>query len=150
MKTTRTIPMALAALTILLGLGLAGRAEARIRVQATLSTPHVGIVIGNGPVITRPVPLRPLPVRVQRTFPVSKRDQRIARRLARYTGVSRGELIRARRMGYTWREIGAWLGVPPRVLQAAMSSRHWEGFPRSQGRHAGAAGNRGHAGHCAR
>jgi hypothetical protein len=128
MKTTRMTPMALAALTIVLGLALAADAEAGIRVKATLRTPHVGVVVHGGPVAPRVLPLRPLPVRYCESVRITKRDRRIAKRLAWYTGVPRRELIHAKRMGYSWMEIGRWLDVPRRVVQAAQSSRSWDRF----------------------
>lgn len=150
MKTTRTTLAAITALTIILGFGALDRAEAAIRVQATLRTPNVDIVIGNRPAVRRVLPLRPLPVRAHLQAAVTRRDARIARRLARYTGVSRGEILRARRMGYTWREIGRWLDVPVRVLDAAMSSREWN-RTQSCGRHGTVAiRGRGHNGHHSR
>ena len=122
MKTRKTTLAALAALTLLLGLGLADDAEARIRVNATLRTPHAGVVFSNGPADCRVEPLRPLPARYYRHIEVSRRDRRIARRLASYTGVPQRELIHARRLGYSWREIGNWLGVSKRVVKAAKSA----------------------------
>ena len=128
MKTTRMTTVALAALTILLGLGLAEDAEARIRVKATLRTPHVGVVYDSGPLAYRDLPLRPLPVRYYERVRITKRDRRIAQRLAWYTGVPRRELIQAKRAGYTWMEIGRRLDVPRRVVKAAKSSRSWDRF----------------------
>jgi hypothetical protein len=144
MKTTRTTTVALGALTILLGLALAEDAEARIRVHATLRTPHVGVVYSNAPVAYRPLPLRPLPVRYYDRVKISKRDRRIAKRLAWYTGVPRRELIHAKRMGYSWLEIGRWLEVPRRVVKAARSSRSWDRFLDRQWERDRRHRNRGH------
>lgn len=128
MKTTKMTTVALAALTILLGLALAEDAEARIRVNATLRTPHLGVVYDSGPVAYRELPRRPLSVRYYDRVKISKRDRRIAKRLAWYTGVPRRDLIHAKQVGYTWREIGRWLDIPRRVVKAARSSRSWNRF----------------------
>jgi hypothetical protein len=141
MKTTRMNIAALTALTLLLGFGLVDEAEAKIRVKATLRTPNVGVVFDNGRSdcrIGRPLPL---PDRHYRNVRISKRDKRIAKRLAYYTGVSKRELIQAKRMGYSWNEIGRWLDVPRRVVKAAKSARRWERFLRYERR---MAKNRGH------
>jgi len=134
MNTTRNSIVALAALTIILGIGLADSAEAKIRVSATLRTPHAVVHYDNGPaprVIYRD---RALPVRHYMKAKVSKRDRRIAKRLARYTGVPKRELIHLKRMGYRWGEIGRWLGVSPRVVRAAKQSRSWDRFLRYERR----------------
>ena len=143
MKTRKTILTALAALTLLLGHGLAQDAEAKIRVRATLRTPHVGVVYSSGPAyrFERPAPL---PTRYYRHVEVSRRDRRIAKRLASYTGVPRRELIHARRMGYSWNEIGRWLGVSKRVVKAAKSARRWERFLERERRQARQVRHRGY------
>ena len=147
MKTMKTNIMALAALTIILGIGLADEAEAKIRVRGSLKTPHGVIHIDNGPaprVIYRD---RSLPVRHYAKARVSKRDRRIAKRLAWYTGVPKRELIHLKRMGYRWSEIGNWLGVSRRVVRAAKQSRSWDRFldqERWESRKRGYRGYRGY------
>jgi hypothetical protein len=59
---------------------------------------------------------------------VSKRDKKIARRLGRYTGVPKRELLRLKRMGYSWREIGNWLGISKQAVRAAKSKGRWARF----------------------
>ena len=141
MKTTKTTIVALAALTIILGIGLADDAEARIRVRGTLSFPQGVIHYDNGPAPRIIYRDRTLPIRHYVTDRVSKRDRRIAKRLAWYTGVPKRELIHLKRMGYRWNEIGRWLGVSKRVMRAAKSSRSWERFLRHESRMA-------RSGHC--
>lgn len=140
MKTTKMNIAALTALTLLLGLGLAEDAEAKIRVRATVRTPNIGLVLGSGHGGCRVERPLPLPDRHFRHIRISKRDRRIAKRLAWYTGVPKRELIQARRMGYSWNEIGRWLDVPRRVIRAAKSARGWDsfighdrGYPRHRG-----------------
>ena len=65
---------------------------------------------------------------------MTKRDKKIARRLSRYTGVPKRELIHLCKQGYTWREIGRWLGVPRRVVRAARTHASWKHFL-NQGRY---------------
>ena len=71
---------------------------------------------------------RALPARYHQEFRVTKRDKKIARRLGRYTGVPKRELIQLRKQGYSWREIGRWLGVSRRVVRAAKSHASWRHF----------------------
>ena len=147
MNTARTNIVALAALTLILGIGLAEKAEAKIRVSATLRTPHAVVHYDNGPaprVIYRD---RALPIRHYMKAKVSKRDRRIAKRLARYTGVPKRELIHLKRMGYRWGEIGRWLGVSQRVVRAAKQSRSWDRFLRFERRHARRGGHHGNRGY---
>lgn len=134
MKTTKTNIVALAALTIILGIGLADKAEAKIRVRGTLQTPHAVIHIDNGPAPRIIYRERALPVRHYQKAKVNKRDQRMAKRLSWYTGVPKRELIHLKRMGYNWNEIGRWLGVSKRVVKAAKQSRSWERFLRHESR----------------
>jgi hypothetical protein len=121
--------MVIAALALLVVTGLVRDAGAEVRVSATLRTPNVSVRIGNVP----PGPhgrirVRHLPARPRRQYRIVKRDRRIARRLARYTGVPVRELIRLRAYGYNWYEIGHWLRLPRRVVRAAFDKHSWKRF----------------------
>ena len=73
-----------------------------------------------------------MPVR-RRVYRIAQHDLRVARRLAWYSGVPARELIRHRRYGYTWVEIGRWYHMPRRVVRAAMSRRHWNRLLHAEG-----------------
>ena len=137
MKTRLTY---LSLITVVLLISLSGvqTAEAGIRVSATIRTPHIGIHVNSGPVIHYPVADRrmQLPVRRHMTFPVTRNDRKVAQRLARYTGVSKRELISLRSQGYRWSEIGRWLDLSRGTVRAAMDSRSWKRFLKQERRHA--------------
>ena len=125
MKTLKMTFISLPALALLLFVGAADEAQARIRVKGTLRTPHGSIQVDNGAYHHTRGYRRALPVRYQEQHRVTKRDRKIAGRLGRYTGASKRELIQLRKQGYSWREIGRWLGVPRRVVRAAKSQASW-------------------------
>jgi len=128
MKTLKMTFISLPVLALLLIVGAADEAQARIRVKGTLRTPHGIIQVDNGAYHhTRGYRQTP-PVRYYERVRISKRDRKIARRLGRYTGVPKRELIQLRKQGYSWREIGRWLGVPSRVVRAAKSHASWRHF----------------------
>ena len=136
-------------LLILIGLALlvipciVQGAEAEIRFNAALRTPNVSVRIGNTPI--GPYRLYRggyLPIRMLQRYRIRERDQRIALRLSRYTGVPVRELIRLRRRGYTWIEIGRWLRLPPPVVSAAMNQKSWKRFLREERMYARHGANR--------
>jgi hypothetical protein len=102
----------------------------------------VRVRVGNAPPVHyRTVRVRRLPVFGRRIFRIAKQDQRIAHRLAMYTGVPEHELLRLRRFGYQWFEIGRWLHLPQQLVRAAMHKGTWKRFLREEQLFAG----RGHA-----
>lgn len=121
-------------LALMLTMGAADQAQARIRVQATVRTPYGRVMIDNGPYRHTRVYRQALPVRRCVLVQVSRRDRNIARRLGRFTGVPQRELIQLRRQGYTWNEIGRWLDVPRKVVRAAKSAKSWMRFMHRQNR----------------
>lgn len=134
MKTLKMTLLSLPALTLLLILGTADEAQARIRVKATFRTPHGVVQVDNGASRHSRGYRRALPIRYQREFRVTKKDKKIARRLGRYTGVPKRELIQLKRQGYSWGEIGNWLGVSRKAVRAAKSQHKWEKFLKRQRR----------------
>ena len=145
MKTTKTYLLSLIALALLIGPGAIRNAEAGIRVSATLRTPNVRVRLNNSPVChTCNYRCDYRNHRVHRDLMVhriTKRDKRIAKRLAWYTGLPTREVLRLKRMGYDWRQIGRWLDVPPRVVRASLESRDWKRY--RDGDHHRHASNRG-------
>lgn len=131
MKRTHIVMLSLITLIILIGIGATHDAAAEVRVGAVLGTPAMKIRIGTAPSCVRTGCVRvPPPMRSNVRFRIGVRDRRIARRLARYTGVPTRELLRIRRRGYRWMEIGRWLRLPRQVVRAAMSQRSWNRFLR--------------------
>jgi hypothetical protein len=106
-------------------------AEAKVRVQATVRTPYGAVHIDNGSPARYRSP-RVLPARGHYYVKtaITKRDRKIAKRLARYTGVSQREILRLRRQGYRWGEIGNWLDLPRPVIRAAQHQQSWQRFLR--------------------
>ena len=137
MRTKRTDLLILAAMTIAVMTLAAADVAAAVRVSATVRTPVVTVHVGNVPVGHRVIrQVRPLPAR-GRFSRILTLDVQVAHRLAWYTGVQSGELLRYRRFGYSWYEIGRWLYVPGRVVRAAMTDRTWNLFLRQGGYYTG-------------
>jgi len=135
MKKMRMTLMSLATLALLIGAVIAQDADAQIRVDATLHTPNVRVRISSTPSDHyRSSKKRQLPVRMHKHVKISKRDRKIARRLARYTGVPSRELIQLRRQGYGWFQIGRWVQLPRPMVRAAMHEQSWNRFLRQQRR----------------
>ena len=131
MKTLKMTFISLPVLALLLTVGAADEAQARIRVKGTFRTPHGVVKVDTGPYHhTRGYRgyRQVLPVRHYERIRVSKKDRKIARRLGRYTGAPKRELIQLRKQGYSWKEIGRWLGVPRKVVRAAKKQSTWRRF----------------------
>jgi hypothetical protein len=122
---------------------LAAQASAEIRVEARVHTPELSIYAGNAPSCYYGArPARRLPYRRAAYYEITRRDRKIAHRLAWYTGMPAKRLLRLRRRGYRWFEIGHWLYVPRPVVRAAMHRRSWNRFLREEHRHARMHGRR--------
>jgi len=128
MKTLKMTFISLPVLALLLAVGSADEAQARIRVKGTLRTPHAIVHVDNGAFHHTRGYRQAFPVRYEERIRVSKRDRKMARRLGRYTGVPKRELIQLRKQGYSWREIGRWLGVPRKAVRAAKKHSSWKRF----------------------
>ena len=145
MKKKRMSLMA-AGLALAFVTGFMTDARAGIRVAATVRTPEVSVHFDNGPSCNyysrcgREV--RRLPDRRYMRYEITRRDRMIARHMAWYTGVPLRDLVRLRRRGYNWFEIGRWIYVPRRVVRAAMNRRSWDRFLREERRHARRHGKR--------
>ena len=134
-KTLKSLTI-IAALTIVVGIGIAtdARAEIRVVVQVPNVSVHAGYYNPSG--YTYLHHDRRLPARRYMGYELSRRDRMIARRMTWYTGVRMGKLTRLRRHGYSWFEIGRWLHIPRPVVRAAMHQRSWNRFLREERRHA--------------
>lgn len=128
MKTLKMTFISLPVLALLLTVGIVDEAQARIRVKGTLRTPHGVIQVDNGAYHHNRGYRQTLPVRNHERIRVSQKDRKIARRLGRYTGVPKRELIQMRKQGYSWKEIGNWLGVPRKAVRAAKKQSSWKQF----------------------
>jgi hypothetical protein len=132
MKTLKMTFISLPVLALLLTVGAADEAQARIRVKGTFRTPHGIIQVDNGAYHHTRGYRQVVRVRHYEQSWITKRDHKIARRLGRYTGVPKRELVQLRKQGYSWREIGRWLGVPRRIVRAAKSHASWRHFQDQQ------------------
>ncbi len=145
MKKTLMSLLTLTALTMVVGIGIAQDARAEIRISAVVHTPNVSVRVGNNPSGYYYIHSdRRLPARRYMRYEITRRDRMIARRLTWYTGVPFGKLLRLRRHGYRWVEIGRWLHVPRPVVRAAMNQKSWNRFLREERRHARLYGKRNH------
>lgn len=133
MNRMRVSLVSLMIVIFLIGSGIVQNAEAEVRFDVTMRIPNVRVRIGNThPGNHRTVRVRRLPIHGRRLYRMSKKDRSIARRLAIYTGVSERELLRLRRYGYQWFEIGRWLHLPRPVVRAAMHKGTWKRFLREE------------------
>ena len=115
---------------LILGLGMVERARAGVRISATVRTPTVTVRVGHTP---RGHVRKPLPMRgVYRHVAITLDDRRIASRLEWYTAVPASEMLFMKSRGYTWFEIGRWLGVTGGTVRAAMHRHSWRRFLRAQ------------------
>lgn len=128
MKRMRMTLLSLMALALLVAPVIVQAAEAGIRFNVAVSTPHVRVRVGNAPSGYRIYKRGYLPVRRLIVYKIGTRDRKIALRLAQYTGMPARELVHLRHRGYTWFEIGRWLGLPRPVIRAAMHPRTWKTF----------------------
>jgi hypothetical protein len=133
MKRMRVSFLSLLVVALIVGSGIVKDAEAEVRFDVTMRTPNVRVRIGNThPGYFRTVRVRRLPIHGRRFYRISKKDRRVAHRLAMYTGVSERELLRLRRYGYQWFEIGRWLHLSRPVVRAAMHRGTWKRFLREE------------------
>ncbi len=59
---------------------------------------------------------------------LSRQEKTMARRLAKYSGISKYQFMRMRVQGYSWRQIARRLDLHPRVVRAARSAKSWRTF----------------------
>ena len=145
MKKERMRRMTLAAVTFTVAAVFAAQAGAEIRVAATVNAPGVSIHASNMPSCNNYVRYdRRMPARGCVRYDITKRDLRIARRLAWYSGVPAREIVRLRRRGFRWFEIGRMIYVPRPVVRAAFHQRTWNRFVREERMHAKRYGRRKH------
>lgn len=133
MKTHRYRFSGILSLALLIATFSADRADAGLRVRADVRVPGGVIRLQTTGEPVRLIQRLPAPNgrRVVMRAEASRHDRQVARRLARYTGVERGELLRLRRLGYDWIEIGLWLELPRRAVRAAQHDASWERYLRS-------------------
>lgn len=107
------------AIGIILGVLAASQAKAGIRVNARVRVPG-GVIQVDHHRHGRPLPRRCLVPRE-----ITRHDRKVAGRLARYTGEKKRDILRLRRVGFRWQEIGRWLGISRRTVQAAQHGDTW-------------------------
>ena len=129
MNTRNRNLIGLMALALLITMAPISQAQAGIVVRAGIDTPHLSVRVNTvgGPSV-RYSHLRPLAPRPHVIVHIDRQDRQMARRLSRYTGESQAWLLKMRRYGYSWREIGDWMGLSPRVVRAARNAESWERF----------------------
>jgi len=113
LRQVSLVALMMAALVAVDG-GQMGKAQAGIRVNARLQTPHVTVHFKHGP----------RQGRVNRPFiyRISQRDRMIARRLAYETGYRRIVLLDLRSRGLSWKQIGRRLDIPRRTVKLIVRS----------------------------
>lgn len=136
-QNSRAALMALS-LMILMGAALAASsAEAGVNVKVRINTPAVKATLhsgGHGPGLRVQVQ----PQRHQ--FRITKFDRKVARKLARRTAYNKQELLRLKRDGYSWAQVGNILHLPRRSVQNILRQvslemdRGWQRLERHDGR----------------
>lgn len=128
MNTTQRNLIGLMALALIIAMTPVTTASAAVRVRASVNTPHLSFQVNTH----RPAVVygerRVRTVHPRAVIRITKQDKRMAKRLARYTGYSKRELLDMRRSGYNWKRIGRYLNLRPQVVKAARSARSWERF----------------------
>ncbi len=159
LKLTTRAALTLSAWTILIGAGLAAApAQADVRFGVRVNTPVVKARFhsGAGSRIHVRIPAH------NRGVKITKFDRKVARKLARRTDYSKGELLHLKRIGYSWRQVGRILHLPRRMVRhvirdvrISMSSRserryeefgYWDDGPRGNDRYDGDRDTRGWCG----
>jgi hypothetical protein len=113
-------------------------ASAELRVRAEIRTPNVRVRLGNdhnhrhGRMLHRKLALREK-MHVACTQQLSSRDRKIARRMAALTHSGQGRLLKLRRSGFSWREIGYDLGLNKRQIRWAVNGKRYNRFARNHG-----------------
>jgi len=131
---------ALGILALLLPLTLsAQQASAELRVRAEIRTPNVRVRLGNdrGRMLHRkPLHRRPIlrsKIYSSCTMQLTGQDRHIAKRMAYVAGTRKGRLLKLRRSGFSWREIGWDLGLSRREMHWAINGKTMHGFARKIG-----------------
>ncbi len=137
MKKERMRQMTIAAVTFAAVAVIAMQASAEVRIVASVNTPGVSVHACNVPSCYYGTYYdRRVPARRQMRYEINNRDKRIARRLAYFSGVPARELVRLRRRGFQWFEIGRMIHVPRTVVRAAFNQKSWNRFLHQERRHA--------------
>ncbi len=127
---------------LLMSSGTLDPARADLRLRARVETPSLRIRIGSGPhhsyarfaydsqvghrYYRRSVRRPRLRLRYEshgEHYRLDRQDRRVAKRLARWTGYSRREILDLRRDGYRWFEIGRILDIRADTIRAALGPR---------------------------
>ncbi len=126
MKREQMGRMAISAAAFTAVAAFATRTDARVRVRAEINVPVAWVYPGNAPSCYDDAHYyRRAPARRHVYLEIKKKDRRIARRLAWFSGVPARELVRLRMNGFGWFEIGRIIYVPRPVVRAAMHRRSW-------------------------
>ncbi len=109
--------------------GAVNEAEAGVRVKARVNTPYGVVRVDTGHSERyRTVRRAPMPVRRHVDYRVSKQDRKIAKRLASYTGIPKHQLLKLKKQGYRWSEIGRWYELPRQMVKAAKHKKSWKRY----------------------
>jgi hypothetical protein len=137
MEKKRMRQMTIAAVTFAAVAVIAMQASAEIRIVASVNTPGASVHACNVPSCYYGTGYyRRVPAIRHVHYEITKRDRKISRRLAYFSGVPAHKLVRLRRRGFRWFEIGRMIHVPCRVVRAAFNERSWNRFLHQELRHA--------------
>ncbi|MEZ4387114.1 MAG: hypothetical protein R3D98_05975 [Candidatus Krumholzibacteriia bacterium] len=129
MQTRRHVFSGTLALALALTILAATRAEAGLQVRVRVPGGVIAIRTPGRPVrVLRPLPALPA---ARGQVCMTRQDRQVARRLAQVSDVEMSELLRLRRLGYAWLEIGLWLELPRRTVVAALDADTWTRHQRS-------------------
>lgn len=118
MKQNSRAALVALSLTILMSATLAaGNAEAGVNFKVRVNTPAVKASLhsgGHGSGLR----IRVQPQRYQ--VKITEFDRKVARKLAKRTAYNKQELLRLKRNGYSWREIGYMLDLPQKMVRRVL------------------------------
>jgi len=124
MKTLRMTILSLSAMVLILSpmQSLAATRDSRVRVR--VRTPHISQK-------QQCESTHSWSLKKDRRFRhLSKRDRKMARRLAEYSGFSSYKFMMLRDRGFRWSEIAYRLDLPRQVVRAARNAKSWKRFVR--------------------
>jgi hypothetical protein len=125
MKRTQKQMLVMTALILGIMMASVHQAKAGLVVRARIGDPVVTVKVGHH---EHRVVTRHLVPTVRFHHKITKKDRRVARRLAAVTCYRKGDLLDWRRAGYSWKRIARELDIPRRMVQAARSKASWERY----------------------
>lgn len=128
MKSAQRNFVGLMALALLIAMIPVQQANADVKIRATVKTPHLAVRVNTSPRPGGHVLVQRQPAGRHEAVVIDRQDRRVAKRLAKFTGRDKRDLLQMRLRGYSWSQIGSMLNLRPQVVRAAVNAESWERF----------------------